>query len=262
MTIASKIEIKPVRVLKDNYVWVLINNHQRSAAIVDPGEASPVIDFLNYHELALLAILITHHHRDHTGGLSELLNHYDVPVYGPANEKIPLLNHRIREGDEISITGFPFKLQVLDIPGHTSGHVAYYGERMLFCGDTLFAAGCGRVFEGTPAQMYASLKKLAALPNDTLVYCAHEYTLNNLRFANTVEPGNPLIATRLEKAEELYNKNIPSLPSLLREERETNPFLRCDSPEIKAAAEKYQYEYLNDPVAVFTVIRKWKDNFQ
>ncbi|VVC74911.1 Hydroxyacylglutathione hydrolase [Aquicella siphonis] len=262
MTVTKNIVIEPVRTLKDNYVWTLINHKQLTAVIVDPGEARPVIDFLNNRQLSLLAILVTHHHWDHTGGIAEILNHFDAPVYGPAEEKIPQITHRVSEGTQINITGFPVKLQTLEIPGHTSGHVAYYGGQMLFCGDTLFAAGCGRIFEGTPAQMYSSLQKLAALPDDTLVYCAHEYTLNNLRFAKTVEPGNLAIEKRMEKVEKLVNKNLPSLPALLNEEKETNPFLRCHLPEIKSAVERRQYQHLNDPVAVFAALRKWKDNFQ
>ncbi len=254
--------IIPIPILSDNYVWTLLDTNQPTAVIVDPGEAKPVIHFLKQHELTLCGILITHHHWDHTGGIAELKNQYDIPIYGPANETIDGLSVPLQPDQIIQLKSFPLTLQVIGIPGHTLGHVAYYSPGILFCGDTLFAAGCGRVFEGTAAQMYASLQKIAALPDNTKIYCAHEYTLNNLRFAEQVEPENKKIKERLVRVSDLRKKNLPSLPSLLKEEKETNPFLRCDSPELIANVEKHAGETLSTPVEVFTELRTWKDGFK
>ncbi|MBX3708672.1 MAG: hydroxyacylglutathione hydrolase [Gammaproteobacteria bacterium] len=260
MDALNPITIKPIRTLKDNYVWVIINNASHTAVIIDPGEADPVITFLNDNKLSLLAVLITHHHWDHTNGIPGIINHSDVPIYGPAAEKIPSVTNIVFENIQIDIPGFP-TLQALDIPGHTIGHIAYYSPGILFCGDTLFAAGCGRIFEGTAAQMYSSLQKIAALPEDTKIYCAHEYTLNNLRFAATVEPSNKKINERIQSVTELRHKNLPSLPSTLREEKETNPFLRCHEPELRIHAEEHIGQTLTTPIAIFTALRQWKNNF-
>src|SRR5579885_402652 len=262
MNINNQFRIYPVKALKDNYIWVIVNTLQMSAMIVDPGEAAPVINFITSNNLSLIAILATHHHWDHINGIGELIQYFDVPVYAPTIEKIPHMTALAAPESELCIPGIPLNIQVLGIPGHTKGHVAYYAPGMLFCGDTLFAAGCGRIFEGTPEQMFASLQKLAALPDDTNIYCGHEYTFDNLRFAEIVEPGNPKIHERKTRVSELRNKSLPSLPSTLLEEKETNPFLRCDSPELIANVEKFAYQYLRDPVSVFTWLRKWKDNFQ
>src|SRR5687768_12745712 len=193
--------IVAVRAFTDNYIWI-IRDHTRAAA-VDPGDAAPVLDYLKQEKLQLIAILNTHHHHDHIGGNPGLLREFPVPVYGPGTESIPTLTHRLRECDDAEneegcayIPEFALNLRVLDIPGHTAGHIAYYGANMLFCGDTLFSCGCGRLFEGTPEQMVASLDKLADLPNETLIYCGHEYTLSNIRFARLVEPGNPVLIER------------------------------------------------------------------
>lgn len=256
----NTIRVEPIRALKDNYVWAIVDSEQHAAIIVDPGEAMPVIDFLDKQKLSLRAILITHHHWDHVNGIAEILAQHNAPVYGPANEDIPHLTHPLSSATTVNINGFP-ELKVLEIPGHTSGHIAYYAPDMLFCGDTLFAAGCGRIFEGTAAQMYDSLQKIAALPAHTGIYCGHEYTLNNLRFAQTVEPDNKNIAERIKQVTELRDNHLPSLPSLLSEELTTNPFLRCDSFDIKATLEKQHSTELQDPVAVFAVLRKLKDRF-
>lgn len=251
--------IEAIATLKDNYVWVMIDNH--SAIIVDPGEAAPVIAFLKQHQLSLLAILITHHHWDHTNGITEMLREFPAPVYGPANENIAEMTNPLQENITFHIQGFPEDITVLNIPGHTSGHIAYHVKNALFCGDTLFAAGCGRLFEGTAAQMAASLQKMTSLHDDTQIYCAHEYTLNNLRFAQTVEPDNQQIAKRIQRVTEMRNNNLPSLPSTLSEEKATNPFLRCDSAALKASVEKHAGVSLDNEVAVFTALRKWKDTF-
>lgn len=257
----NNITIEGVPALKDNYIWVIIDNYKNHAVIVDPGEAAPILDFLNKRNLTLIAMLITHHHWDHVNGLEEIINRFNVPVYGPANEKIPFCTHFLSEDQKVKIQDFPLEFDVIEIPGHTSGHIAYYSPGILFCGDTLFAAGCGRVFEGTHKQMFLSLQKMAALPDETKVYCAHEYTLNNLRFAQTVEPENKDILKRIQSVAEMRNKNQPSLPSTLTQEKATNPFLRCDVPMVKASAEKHGECCLEGPVNVFAALRNWKDNF-
>jgi len=257
----EQIEITPIPALNDNYIWIVISIAQHTALVIDPGDATPVIDFLTKHQLSLQAILITHHHWDHVNGISELLHHFDIPIYASAKEKLPSTTMPLYDDNEVRISTFPIVFHVLAIPGHTSGHIAYYSPGMLFCGDTLFAAGCGKLFEGTAAQMYASLQKIAALPFDTKIYCAHEYTLNNLRFAQTVEPHNSKILERIQRVTTLRNKKLPSLPSTLQEELETNPFLRCKSPELKANVEAYAHQHLQDPMEIFSWLRKWKDNF-
>lgn len=251
----------PIPALKDNYIWALVDSATHRVLIVDPGEAAPVIAFLQKNKLTLVGILITHHHGDHTQGVSELTNLFDMPVFGPASESVKHMTHPLREGDSVQIPDFPLTLQVIDIPGHTVGHIAYYSHGMLFCGDTLFAAGCGRPFEGTPHQLFSSLQKLASYPDETKVYCAHEYTLNNLRFAELVEPGNQQIEKRMQQVFALRKQHQPSLPSTMGEEKATNPFLRCDSPEVIKSVEEYAGKKLETTVEVFTWLRKWKDNF-
>ena len=251
--------IKPIPILSDNYVWVMVNTLQRCALVVDPGDARPVIDYLSHHDLTLSAVFITHHHGDHTQGLFDLLEHHAVPVFG-STRKIRHITHQVSAPQTIFLESFPV-FQILDIPGHTLDHIAYYSEEILFCGDTLFSGGCGRIFEGTPKQMYASLQKIAALPDDTLIYCAHEYTLKNLLFARLVEPGNTTIQQRLEHVRLLIQKNKPSLPSCLIDEKEINPFLRCTSPEVIQQVEHHAGRHLSNAIEVFTELRAWKNNF-
>lgn len=253
-------QIIPIPSLKDNYIWAIIENTQ--AIIVDPGEATPVLTFLKQQKLSLLAILITHHHWDHTNGIADILKEYPVPVYGPAHENIPDMTHPLTATTALRIAGFPHNITVFDIPGHTSQHIAYYIQDALFCGDTLFAAGCGRLFEGTANEMMASLQTITALPDNTRLYCAHEYTLNNLRFAQHVEPDNQQITMRIQHVAELRRNHLPSLPSTISEEKATNPFLRCDSKELKKNVEKHVGINLNDTLAVFTALRKWKDGYK
>ena len=253
------LEIVPLPAFQDNYIWTL--RAGKFAAVVDPGEARPVKDYLAREGLTLAAILATHHHPDHVGGIPELVDMKKVPVFGPKGEPIPALTHPVGQGDRVEIPELAAVFSVLDIPGHTRAHVAYYGLGSLFCGDTLFACGCGRVFEGTAAQMLSSLSKLAALPDETRVYCGHEYTLANIKFARAVDPDNAVLAAREERAKQLRQAGRPTLPSTLGEERATNPFLRCAEPVVVESANKYLGTRIGDPVSVFAAIREWKNRF-
>ena len=253
------LEIVPLPAFQDNYIWTLRDG--KNAAVVDPGEARPVKEYLAREGLTLVAILATHHHPDHVGGIAELVAMTKVPVFGPKGEPIPELTHPVGQGDKVEIFALDAVFSVLDIPGHTRAHVAYYGLDSLFCGDTLFACGCGRVFEGTAKQMLDSLSKLAALPDETKVYCGHEYTLANIKFAREVDPDNRLLAAREAKAAKLRAAGRPTLPSTLGEERATNPFLRCAEPAVVESANKYLGARIADPVRVFAAIREWKNRF-
>lgn len=255
--------IIPIPAFADNYIWLL--RHGTFAAVVDPGDAAPVLAYLAREGLSLVAVLATHHHNDHVGGVEALLARHPVPVFGPAHETIPGRTHAVREGDVVTVPHLPVTLRVLDIPGHTSGHVAYVGDvdgvPSVFCGDTLFAAGCGRVFEGTPAQMWTSLSALGALPADTRVYCGHEYTLANLRFALAVEPDNAALWDRQEQAKALRARGEPTLPSTMGVERATNPFLRAAQAGVRAAASRHAGRPITSDVESFAALRAWKNAF-
>ena len=250
--------ITPLSAFNDNYIWVIENPQTRACAVVDPGDAAPVLDYLNKTALKLSAILITHHHIDHIGGVEEILQHYPAPVYGPAKENIPHCEHPLHQGNKILVSDVA-DFTVSDIPGHTLGHIAYHHDMLLFCGDTLFAGGCGRVFEGTPLQMLNSLNQLAALDPITQIYCAHEYTEANLLFAEQVEPNNQDIQQRLKEVQMLRKQNQPTLPSSLESELKTNPFLRCHESSVQKMAETKVKHSLNETVEVFSVIREWKN---
>jgi hydroxyacylglutathione hydrolase len=246
----------------DNYIWMLHDG--REALVVDPGDAAPVIGALESLGLALTAILVTHHHGDHVGGLQALLPRLDGPIHGPARETMPVDIARHDAGDAVRWQGISF--QVLDVPGHTAGHIAYYAEAapggpLLFCGDTLFSAGCGRLFEGTPRQMHDSLARLAALPGETRVCCAHEYTLSNLRFANAAEPGNEAVVAHQARCEALRAEGKPTLPSTIALERSINPFMRSTEAAVIRAACTHGARS-EDPVEVFAALREWKNNYR
>ena len=249
-------DVSFIPAFKDNYIWLLTRG--RRAVVVDPGDAAPVAAQLAANGLHLEAILVTHHHADHQGGVRELAARWHPTVYAPASESITGRTHPLSGGERISILDCP--LEVLAVPGHTLGHLAYVASGMLFCGDTLFGAGCGRLFEGTPAQMAASLARLAELPDDTAVYCAHEYTTLNLSFARAVEPDNPALAARLARVAAQRAAGLPSVPSTLAEEKATNPFLRCSEPAVVAAALAHG-AVDRSPTAVFAAIRGWRNTF-
>jgi hydroxyacylglutathione hydrolase len=253
------LHIHAVSAFKDNYIWALENG--REAVVVDPGDAAPVEDFLQRRGLTLAAVLATHHHADHVGGLPALVQRWRCPTFGPAREVAAHLDHRLAEGDRITVPGIGLPLEVLDIPAHTAGHIAFFGGGGVYCGDTLFACGCGRLFEGTAAQMADSLGKLARLPGDTRVYCGHEYTLANIRFAEAVEPGNRALAGRRVREEAKRSRGEPTLPSTIADELATNPFLRCTEAEVIAAAERHAGRRLENPIEVFAELRTWKNNF-
>ncbi|MFO8154515.1 MAG: hydroxyacylglutathione hydrolase [Pseudomonadota bacterium] len=252
--------ISTIPAFKDNYIWCLEDEDAGRATVVDPGDAEPVIRHLDERGVTLAAILVTHHHGDHTGGIARLKQHWPgAVVYGPAGERIPGRDHALAEGDRVEVAGSGGPLTVIDVPGHTRGHIAYHGGGCLFCGDLLFACGSGAVFEGTPGQMFESLEKLRALPEETRVYCAHEYTLENLDFAHHVEPASKALQKRDAEAREWRRQGLPTVPSILKEEFETNPFLRSHVPEVRDAARKWSGRSLDSPAEVFAAVRAWKD---
>ncbi len=260
--IAPFMNLTAVSAFSDNYIWMIDDG--RSAIVVDPGEAGPVEAALDAKRLALAAILVTHHHADHVGGVDRLRSRLQGPVFGPARETVPQPCEGHIEGDVVEAMGLRF--EVIDVPGHTAGHIAFFnsegaGEPILFCGDTLFSAGCGKLFEGTPAQMHASLVKLAALPDATRVCCGHEYTVANLRFAQAVEPGNDAIASHIAHCNGLRAEGKPTVPSPIGRERRINPFLRCAEPVVIDAAVAHGASGRGG-AEVLAAIRTWKNAFR
>jgi hydroxyacylglutathione hydrolase len=255
------IEVLPVSAFKDNYIWCLVEENR--CTVVDPGDAAPVMDFLDQRSLTLTDILITHHHWDHTDGLDGLLEKYpDINVFGPVSDNIRQITDPLQEGDICRPQGLTESFEVLEVPGHTLDHIAFYNRQIgLFCGDTLFSAGCGRLFEGTAQQMYESLQKLVQLPDDTAVYCAHEYTLANLAFAAAVEPDNSARQQHQQWAQQQRQLHRPTLPGNIGLEKRINPFLRAQLDDIARNVAQHSGKKLNNAQQVFAEIRRWKDNF-
>lgn len=257
--------IIPLPAFSDNYVWAIREGDR--VAVVDPGDDEPVVRYLEHEHVALTAILVTHKHPDHVGGILDLVRDRPAPVIGPAREAVPGRTRPVVGGDRLEVPGLGLPLETIDVPGHTAGHVAYFsadaawGAPVLFCGDTLFAAGCGRLFEGTADEMWTSLSALAGLPGDTRVYCAHEYTLSNLRFAGAVEAANPALAERTARERAKRDRGLPTLPSTIREELATNPFLRVREGQVRAAAEAHAGRRLIGDAEVFGALRDWKNAF-
>ncbi|MEP4147816.1 MAG: hydroxyacylglutathione hydrolase [Halioglobus sp.] len=256
------LSIHAVPAFNDNYIWLISTEGSNQAFVVDPGDPAVVEQALQARELTLAGILITHHHFDHVGGLADLKARYTATVYGPDNPAIEGLDHIVRDGDEVDVLGA--RLSVIEVPGHTLDHIAYFmsgDEPLVFCGDTLFAGGCGRVFEGTPEMMYQSLTALAELPAETRIYCAHEYTLANLDFARAVEPDNAPLSRRIAHARARREAGEPTVPSTLSLELATNPFVRCATPELQASLRQQNKLPSSQPAAVFATVREWKDIF-
>jgi hydroxyacylglutathione hydrolase len=256
----NSVRVVPIKAFNDNYIWCLANT--KTCVVVDPGDAAPVIQHCKAKNLTLTDILITHHHWDHTNGLTDLLNEFpNINIYGPQNDKIAHITHYLTEGESIELASLKISFEVIEVPGHTLDHIAYHGEIGLFCGDTLFSAGCGRLFEGSPKQMFNSLKKLTALPAQTPVYCTHEYTLANIKFAEQVEPNNQTLLNYKGWAESQRIELKPTLPSTIAQQLDINPFLRVEQTDVKRSAESYSGNQLSSPDETFATLRNWKDNF-
>ncbi len=252
------LNITAIPALQDNYIWAIHNASH--VVVVDPGEAAPVLDFLQHNRLQLEAILCTHRHNDHIGGIAELRGVYNVPVYGRSHPRNPHITAGLREGDRLHLAALDVEFQVWEVPGHLDDHLAYLTPETVFCGDVMFGAGCGRNFEGTAAQLHHSLQRLAALPDATLVYCAHEYTALNLPFAAHCEPHNPDIQRRIADTQRLRGLNQPSVPFTIGLEKATNPFLRCKQPELLHTLQAQGHDTTSE-LGVFTALREWRDYF-
>ncbi|MFK7862906.1 MAG: hydroxyacylglutathione hydrolase [Pseudohongiellaceae bacterium] len=256
-------KIHPIPAFTDNYIWAIHSADSNKVCVVDPGDAKPVHEYIDDNSLELTDILITHHHPDHIGGLAELTERYKPTVYGPEISNIKGITKFVQESDSLSLFGCEFR--VIEVPGHTLDHLAYYSndsdKPLLFCGDTLFAAGCGRLFEGTPEMMHISLAKLSALPSATLVYCTHEYTMANLAFAKAVEPANSELQLRIAADQKKRDLSAPTLPTTVKLELNTNPFLRCDVAAVIDSARAHAEKELASSTEIFAALRQWKDNF-
>lgn len=252
-------EITPIPAFRDNYIWTIVNKAKKKAIVIDPGDSTPVKNFLESHDLSLSAILITHHHADHTGGVGPLLSN-NIPVYGPCYEEISVVTHKLDSSLQAIIDDYNLYFKIFHVPGHTKGHITYLYQDILFCGDTLFSAGCGRIFEGTAEQMFQSLNKLKSLDKATKIYPAHEYTLANLDFALAVEPDNDYIKSRIDQCENLRNKGIPTLPSTIDIELKTNPFLRYSSTLVNSVSDMLGIKVKSE-FELFKSLRKLKDNW-
>jgi hydroxyacylglutathione hydrolase len=258
------LDITPIYAFTDNFIWLIRDPQGKKGVIVDPGDARPVLTRLEHEGIDLIAILITHKHGDHVGGLGGLLQRYPgIPVYGPVNEPISQLTCRLKEGQRIVIEALETEFSVLEVPGHTEGHIAYYAEhgdeRVLFCGDTMFSVGCGRVFSGTHEQLHDSLMRIAELPGDTLAYCAHEYTLDNIGFAKWVEPDNQALLERERQSHEQLAGAGHTVPSTIAMEKATNPFLRIREESVIEAAQRHEGRKMRNSRDTFKSVRRWKD---
>jgi len=256
-------QVDAIQAFNDNYIWAITHSSSSDCVIVDPGCSDEVIDYLNQHNLTLSAILVTHHHADHIGGIKKLQKLFpDAIVYGPKKEAQDVVSIALQENDTVVIEQLKLSLNVLDVPGHTLGHIAYFDDKSLFSGDTLFAGGCGRMFEGTPQMFSSSLDKLRKLPVSTKVYCAHEYTLSNLTFAKTIEPTSIELDNRIALCTQQRAKNMPTVPSTIEQELSTNPFFRLIHTDVVHALNvKFSLSLNNDSIENFQWLRCLKDTF-
>ena len=256
-------QIHPIPAFSDNYIWAIHDDNSQQLAVVDPGDASPVLDYIDENDLALSHILITHHHPDHIGGLNRLVEEFNPVVYGPEPSNIKGISQFLHEGDQFRL--FDRDFEIFEVPGHTLDHIAYFSDDethpLVFCGDTLFAAGCGRLFEGTPAMMMGSLSKLMKLNPKSAVYCSHEYTMANLKFALAADGDNQELQERVILEQQKRDSGIPTLPSTIAVELATNPFLRCDDSAVQERVLAQSGNKNSDTTEIFAALRSWKDNF-
>lgn len=255
------IRLKALPSLSDNYIWLIINDEDATAIIIDPGSSEPCIDYFEQKAIKPVAILVTHRHWDHVNGIEKLVNEYNLPVYGPATEYIPCLTSALQVNDRFTLSEFDLDFEVIDLSGHTAGHIGYLTKAMFFCGDTLFSSGCGRLFDGTAAQLHASLQRILELPRNLTIYCTHEYTVDNLHFAQAVEPGNEEIQLRLNEAVALRANNQPTLPFTVDQEVRYNPFLRTDKENIMQTVAQHSGQKIENSEDCFRYLRMWKDGF-